>query len=129
MWNRCPGFRVTAHARVIYDTCAGNVIYANDVINGAPSSMCVVPCMRCRKHGVIPGRRAAASPESIATSLSSQTNAGEYGFRAPAFGRPRNDRLRSVESDVTYARNVIYASDVMYEASLTSPDSAAVKPD
>src|SRR5262249_50846894 len=34
---------------------------------------------------VIPGRRAAANPESI-------TTAGDYGFRAPAFGRPRNDK-------------------------------------
>ena len=33
---------------------------------------------------VIPGRREAASPESI-------TTAREYGFRARAFGAPRND--------------------------------------
>jgi hypothetical protein len=33
---------------------------------------------------VIPGRRAAASPESI-------LRIGDYGFRARAFGAPRND--------------------------------------
>ncbi len=33
---------------------------------------------------VIPGRRAAASPESILRSMG-------YGFRARAFGAPRND--------------------------------------
>ena len=33
---------------------------------------------------VIPGRRAAASPEPI-------TNDSEYGFRARAFGASRND--------------------------------------
>jgi hypothetical protein len=36
---------------------------------------------------VIPGRRAAASPESILA------NRG-YGFRAPRFARPRNDAYR-----------------------------------
>jgi hypothetical protein len=69
---------------------------------------------RSPKHSVIPGRREAASPESIATSLSNQTNAGQYRFRAPAFGRPRNDGcgLRnapsSMRGDVTYGENVIY---------------------
>lgn len=33
---------------------------------------------------VIPGRAESADPESI-------TTAREYGFRIPAFGRPRND--------------------------------------
>jgi hypothetical protein len=33
---------------------------------------------------VIPGRPKGPGPESI-------TKAREYGFRAPAFGRPRND--------------------------------------
>ena len=39
---------------------------------------------------VIPGRRAAASPESITPS------AAEYGFRARAFGASRNDQELSV---------------------------------
>src|SRR5258706_313591 len=38
-----------------------------------------------RKMPVIPGRRAAASPESITTD-------GEYGFRARPFGPSRNDQ-------------------------------------
>jgi hypothetical protein len=66
------------------------------------------------KHGVIPRRRAAASPESITPGLSAQTNVAEYGFRAPAFGRPRNDALQIVESGVIYGENVIYAEDVIY---------------
>ena len=58
--------------------------------------------MRRPKHGVIPGRRAAASPESITTGLSAQIQTREFGFRAPAFGRPRNDALRIGARDVTY---------------------------
>ena len=42
-------------------------------------------------HGVVPGRRAAASPGPITPGLSDQITARAYGFRAPAFGRPRND--------------------------------------
>jgi hypothetical protein len=40
--------------------------------------------MRCPKHSVIPGRRVAASPESIVTGLSAQIQAQEYRFRAPS---------------------------------------------
>jgi len=50
--------------------------------------------MHCPNHGVVPGRRAAASPEPITTNLSDQTTTEAYGFRAPAYGRPRNDTLR-----------------------------------
>jgi hypothetical protein len=35
---------------------------------------------------VIPGRHAVANPESMTTDR-------EYGFRAPACGRPRNDAI------------------------------------
>src|SRR5271170_1884870 len=49
-------------------------------------------------HGtaVIPGRREAASPESIITNLSGLTQCnipsdGGYGFRVPRCARPRND--------------------------------------
>ncbi len=64
--------------------------------------------MRFLKHNVVPERREAASPEPINTNFSDRIATQEYGFRAPAFGRPRNDALRMAESDVTYARNVIY---------------------
>jgi len=40
---------------------------------------------------VIPGRRTAASPESILRS------ATDYGFRVPAFVRPRNDERNQRE--------------------------------
>ena len=39
---------------------------------------------RATTNPVIPGRRAAANPESI-------TSDGAYGFRVPTCGRPRND--------------------------------------
>jgi hypothetical protein len=45
----------------------------------------MVLCFNHAAHSaIIPGRREAASPESILPG-------GGYGFRAPAFGRPRND--------------------------------------
>ncbi|MEA2873592.1 MAG: hypothetical protein QOH67_3568, partial [Hyphomicrobiales bacterium] len=43
---------------------------------------------------VIPGRREAASPESI-------TTIGEYGFRACAFGASRNDERKQRENPKT----------------------------
>jgi hypothetical protein len=39
---------------------------------------------RATTNPIIPGRRAAANPESI-------TSDGVYGFRVPTCGRPRND--------------------------------------
>jgi hypothetical protein len=57
-----------------------DVIYASDVIFAWPQA-----------HSVVPGRREAASPEPITPGFSDQSTTGEYGFRAPAFGRPRND--------------------------------------
>src|SRR5262245_12172573 len=48
---------------------------------------------------VIPGRREAASPESITTAVSMWGTAAHhridrgYGFRAPRCARPRNDRV------------------------------------
>ena len=71
--------------------------------------------MRCPAHRVIPGRRAAASPESITTNTSDKLTTQDYGFRAPAWSPPRNDRLRiakqasSMDEDVIYERSVIYA--------------------
>ena len=41
---------------------------------------------------VIPGRREAASPESIIL------NAAVYGFRARAFGASRNDGVKNAEA-------------------------------
>jgi len=70
------------------------------------SSMREMTSMQCPMHSVVPGRREAASPGTITTCLSDQLTAPEYGFRARAFGRPRNDRLRFVERDVIYAANV-----------------------
>jgi hypothetical protein len=70
--------------------------------------------MPCPTHSVIPGRGEAASPESIATGLSDQLATGEYGFRAPAFGRPRNDAPRIAEPMSSKQVNDIYASDVIY---------------
>ncbi len=64
--------------------------------------------MRFLKHNVVPGRREAASPEPITTNLSDKIATQAYGFRAPAFGRPRNDALRIAESDITYARNGLH---------------------
>jgi len=40
--------------------------------------------MMSASQSVIPGRAGGAGPESITTTR-------EYGFRVPAFGRPRND--------------------------------------
>jgi hypothetical protein len=60
------------------------------------------------KHGVVPGPAAGRSPGTITPILSNQLTSREYGFRAPACGRPRNDGLRIVERDVIYAKDVIY---------------------
>jgi hypothetical protein len=64
--------------------------------------------MRCPTHCVIPGRRAAASPESITTNTSDKITARDYGFRAPACGRPRNDRQRIAEEASSMDEDVIY---------------------
>jgi hypothetical protein len=80
------------------------------------SSMRAVSSIQHPRRCVVPGRREAASPGAITTSLSDQVTAQEYGFRAPAFGWPRNDRLRIGERAVIYAGNVIYARTVIYAA-------------
>jgi hypothetical protein len=53
------------------------------------SSMRATSC----RHGVLPARREAASPEAVTAILADQIATREYGFRAAAFGRPRNDPL------------------------------------
>ena len=69
----------------------------------------------CPTHGVVPGRREAASPGTITTSLSDYTTAQEYRLRAPARRscgpslRPRNDVLRIGERNVINGEDVIYA--------------------
>ena len=47
---------------------------------------------RINLSAVIPGRREAASPESIST-------AWDYGFRARAYGAPRNDADRGTTAE------------------------------
>jgi len=79
--------------------------------------------LRAPRHSVIPARRAAASPESIATYFSEQTNAGTMisglrralragsGMTAADWGKRRHPcaGTSSMRGDVTYAKNVTYA--------------------
>ena len=64
----------------------GRAIYAQKRHLSEKGHLCRAP-----STAVIPGRREAASPESINTDPSDPITTQEYGFRAPAFGRPRND--------------------------------------
>jgi hypothetical protein len=81
----------------------------SDVIYGAECHLCAAT-----SRAVIPGRRAAASPESITTVLADQITTREYGFRAPAFGRPRNDGRGLWRARSSMRENVIYAEKVTY---------------
>jgi hypothetical protein len=84
--------------------------------------------MPCPTHSVIPGRRAAASPESITTGLSAQITARAYGFRGPSLRSGPGmtscglrNAWSSMASTVIYVRNVIYANDVTYGPAYPGP--------
>ena len=74
--------------------------------------LCAGRCHPCvaPTHGVIPRTREAASPESIATNASDKLTTQDYGFRAPACGRPRNNRLRIAEQASSMGEKVIYGA-------------------
>ena len=83
---------------------AGNVIYARGVMYALPHAP--------RRSGAPrSGEPGTHSPRSLG-SITAQG----YGFRAPAFGRPRNDGLRIGERAVIYdAQRHQCTDDDIYE--------------
>ena len=91
--------------------------------------------MPCPTHSVIPGRRAAASAESITTVLSAQITARAYEFRAPSLRSGPGmtscglrNAWSSMASTVIYVKNVIYASVVIYASRLDHLGIGVVEP-